>query len=600
MSEIYAVAVVGISLGILTGLGGQVSLGQFAIAAVGGVVAYKVMSHGGNAVLAYVAAGVVGSAVLALIALPALKVKGLMLTVTTLAFAVMAPEWLLAQPWMMGGGKGGVTAGINPVPPAPFGHPLNTGRKYYFLALFVLVAALWLARNIRKAGFGRLLIAVRDNENGARAFSIRAGMVTFQGILVAGFVAGIGGALYTGSFSRVTPSTFPATMSISVVVMLIIGGMEVVPGPLLGALVVIGIPTFITLDSAGLAANSLGQLMIILFLPAGLAQVAEPLRDRLVKFFGRRAGIDVEAAYSGMRAEGELSADRARQLLAARPLGDGRVTAGSVLLAAEGLTKSYGGVRAVSEVAVTVRAGEIVGLIGANGAGKTTLFELLSGFTEPDAGRVVFDGHDVSGLGPEARGRRGLVRSFQDSALFPTLTVEETVMLALERLHRTRLLTSTVGWSRVEKRRRAEAATILTALGLDAYRTRQIQECSTATRRLTEIACMITMQPTLLLLDEPSSGIAQRETDVLGDLLVAVKERLNVTLFVIEHDVPLIMGISDRIVAMANGQVIGVGTPDEVRRDPLVVESYLGANLPAVTAATTAGPQIATAAGGDG
>src|SRR5207248_5645429 len=186
---------------------------------------------------------------------------------------------------------------------------------------------------------------------------------------------------------------------------------------------------------------------------------------------------------------------------------------GTVLLDARHLAKSFGGVRAVRDVTLQVRAGETLGLIGPNGAGKTTTFELLAGFGRADGGEVWFDGRDVSMLGPEARAQLGLIRSFQDSALFPTMTVTDAVAVALERTSPTGFLSSVAGFSLRERERVARARDIVSLMGLERYRDMQIQELSTGTRRITELACLVATRPTLLLFDEPSTGIAQRETE---------------------------------------------------------------------------------------
>jgi ABC-type branched-subunit amino acid transport system ATPase component len=253
------------------------------------------------------------------------------------------------------------------------------------------------------------------------------------------------------------------------------------------------------------------------------------------------------------------------------------------LLEARGLVKRFGGITAVNGVSFEIRTGETLGLIGPNGAGKTTTFELLGGFTKPDHGSVRFAGRDVSRLGPEARAGLGLIRSFQDAALFPTMTVEETITVAQERLARTSFLGSVLGISgRSDRAKRERARELIDLLGLDAYRSRQIRELSTGTRRISEIACLVALEPSCLLLDEPSSGIAQRETEALGALLDDLKRQLDLTLVVIEHDIPLIMGISDRIVAMADGSVICEGSPDVVRNNAMVIDAYLGGSITAI------------------
>jgi ABC-type branched-subunit amino acid transport system ATPase component len=204
---------------------------------------------------------------------------------------------------------------------------------------------------------------------------------------------------------------------------------------------------------------------------------------------------------------------------------------------------------------------------------------------------VWFDGQEVTSFGPEARARLGLIRSFQDSALFPTLTVTDAVALALERSLPTGFLSSAAGFSFSERNKERQAREIVSVMGLGPYRDMQIQELSTGTRRITEIACLVATKPTLLLFDEPSTGIAQRETEALGDVIREIKRTLGVTLVVIEHDMPLIMGLADRIIAMADGKIIASGPPEVVQKDPLVVEAYLGGSLEAIE---RSGPAVGT------
>jgi ABC-type branched-subunit amino acid transport system ATPase component/ABC-type branched-subunit amino acid transport system permease subunit len=577
--SIMSFAVIGLSVGIVTGLGGQLSLGQFAIGAGGAWASYEVSSRTGNFALSFLYAGLAGAAISLVIGLPALRIRGLFLTVTTLSFALVTPAFLLQQGFVLGDG---VDPG-RPCIDAACKHALDTGKAYYLFALPVLVIVTLLARNVRRGGFGRLLTAIRDNEEAARAFTVPAARVKTQGFLLAGYVAGIGGALYGHALSRIGSSTFPTSASIAVVAMTVIGGISLLSGPIIGALFVIGIPAFVPLDSAGLAASAFGQLIIILYLPSGLGGLAEPVRDRIVKALGRRAGIDVAAAYDQTpTAAGSAPAAtsaQVRQRRAPVEVPERLRPPGTSLLEVSGLRKSFGGVHAVRGVSMSVRAGETVGLIGPNGAGKTTTFELIGGFTKADGGRVVFEGHDVTTHGPEARGRLGLIRSFQDAALFPTLTVHETVRLSLERTHPTRFFASVLGFSGGERQKEQLTRDLIGFMGLDRYSTSQVQQLSTGTRRIVEIACLVGLQPTLLLLDEPSSGIAQRETEALGQLLETIKAQLQLSLLIIEHDIPLVMGLADRIVAMADGTVIASGTPDVVRNDPAVVEAYLGGSL---------------------
>jgi ABC-type branched-subunit amino acid transport system ATPase component/ABC-type branched-subunit amino acid transport system permease subunit len=578
---IIGFAIVGLSIGVLTGLGGQLTLGQFAVAAIGAVVSFRFSSRFGDFPLALLLAGLTAAAVSVLVGLPALRIRGLMLTVTTLGFALATPAWLLAQPWMLGSGR-------EPGRPVVFGHALDSGHSYYYFALVLFLITFLLARNVRRSGFGRLLVAVRDNEDAARAFSVRASVVKLQGYLVAGFIAGIGGAAYGHALATMGPSTFPTSASLTVVVLTVLGGVGVLAGPVLGAVWLLGLP-LLNIGNIGLAATDLGALLLILGRPGGLVQLVEPLRDRLVRALARAQGIDPEPHYAGEE-EDPAGVPMLVESGRAERAPDGRTPvrrgqddpAAAPLLEARDLRKRFGGITAVADVSFRVRRGETLGLIGPNGAGKTTTFELLGGFTRPDAGTVRLDGRDVTRLAPESRAHLGLIRSFQDAALFPTMTVTEVVMLALERSAPTRFLPSTLGMRRSERRKEPRARELVARLGLERYRDKQVQELSTGTRRITEIACLVALDPVCLLLDEPSSGIAQRETEALGRLLRDLRDELGLTLVVIEHDMPLIMGIADRIVAMDSGRVIAEGMPDEVGSDPLVVEAYLGGPLPSV------------------
>ena len=571
LTSIIGFSTVALSIGVITGLGGQLSLGQFALAGVGATASYHVASRTGNVPLGIVYGGVTAALASLVIGLPSLRVRGLLLTVTTLSFALVVTSWGLQQPWAL------TAIGVAPGRPVLFGRELATGKSYYVFALAAFVLVFLLARNVRRNGFGRLLVAVRDNEDNARAFGVAARRVKMQGFLLAGFIAGVGGAVYGHTFSSIQNGAFLTRYSADIVVMTVVGGVSVLWGPVLGAAFVFGVPAFVPLDSAGLAGTKLGLLLVILYAPGGLAQVVAPLRARVVAWFGQRAGVTDEVL-----AEDAPSFVLGTDLRVRDANPSPKRLERGMALEAIGVGKRFGGVAALSDVSIGVARGETLGLIGPNGAGKTTLFEVLAGFTRPDGGSVRFEGRDVTAATPEARARLGLIRSFQDAALFPTMTVLETVTLAMERLVPTSVTGSVLGLSGRERRREAAARDLVGSMGLWAYRGKQVQELSTGTRRITELACLIALEPKVLLLDEPSSGIAQRETEALGSLLRDLKASLELTMVVIEHDIPLIMGLADRIVAMDAGQVIASGAPDVVRHDPRVVEAYLGGRVEAI------------------
>ncbi|HUQ38608.1 MAG TPA: MFS transporter [Acidimicrobiales bacterium] len=252
----------------------------------------------------------------------------------------------------------------------------------------------------------------------------------------------------------------------------------------------------------------------------------------------------------------------------------------AVVLEVAEVSRRYGGIQAVADVSFELHAGEILGVIGPNGAGKTTLFDIVSGFVVPDEGRITLAGEDVTALGPDGRARRGLGRSFQDARLFPALTVRSTIALALERQVAVRdpvaaaLHLPAVLDSEQEVAERVEALVAL--MGLGAFADKFVSELSTGSRRIVDLACVLAHEPKVILFDEPSSGIAQRETEALGPLLRRVRDATGASLLVIEHDMPLVTSISDRMLALDLGQVVTTGAPSEVVNHPEVVASYLG------------------------
>ena len=252
-------------------------------------------------------------------------------------------------------------------------------------------------------------------------------------------------------------------------------------------------------------------------------------------------------------------------------------------LAVESLAVRFGGVHALGGVDLTVGQDEIVGLIGTNGAGKTTLMDCVSGYVAPDEGSITVYGCEVSRMAPELRPYAGLGRSFQDARLYPSLTVTETLLVAVER-HAPSGLFAGMFWlaGRQERAKRRVVGELITMMGLGAYAERRTGELSTGTRRVVDLTCILAQRPRLLLLDEPTAGIDQRETEAFGPLLRRIKDELGCAILLIEHDMPLIMSLSDRVYAMEAGRVITSGTPEQVKNDPRVVASYLGTTEEAI------------------
>ena len=257
------------------------------------------------------------------------------------------------------------------------------------------------------------------------------------------------------------------------------------------------------------------------------------------------------------------------------------------VLEARQVTKLYGGLRAVADVSFAVRPGEILGIAGPNGAGKTTLFDVVSGFVRPDRGTITLQpdraapARDVTRLAPHARASLGLGRSFQGGRLFPALTVSETIAVACERSVRVRNPVAAAfhlpAVSRSERTIRARVDELVERLHLGPYADRFGHELSTGTRRIVDLACVLAHEPSVLLLDEPAAGVAQRDTEALGPLLAELRDSLDAAVLVIEHDIGVLGTIADRLVVLDHGQVVADGAPAAVLADPAVAGAYLGA-----------------------
>jgi ABC-type branched-subunit amino acid transport system ATPase component len=281
---------------------------------------------------------------------------------------------------------------------------------------------------------------------------------------------------------------------------------------------------------------------------------------------------------------------------------------GPARLEIEELAVSFGGLKAVNMVSLAVEPGAIVGLIGANGSGKTTLLDAVSGLVPLAGGRLRFDDEDLTDYIPEERARLGLVRSFQDCRLYPELSVEDTLLLCEDARRRIDVLSTTLQlpWARrAEREKRRAVDGVIGSFGLERFRSHSTAHLSTGTRRVVDLASIVLANPRLLLLDEPTAGIAQREAEAFIPLLRRLQEVTDSTILLVEHDVPLVFELCSTVVVMQTGEVVSVGTPDQVRRDPEALAAYLGASEEALNvsgplaASSTTDPSAGDPASGD-
>ncbi|HEY3844420.1 MAG TPA: branched-chain amino acid ABC transporter permease/ATP-binding protein [Acidimicrobiales bacterium] len=548
-------AIVAISLTILVGWAGQLSLGQFAVVGVGAFLAARLAHHGWSLVALLVVCGLAGAGVMLIIGLPALRIQGLTLAVTTLGFAVVASEWVFQQSWFTS--SPGTILDLQPMALLDgLGH-VRTQLSIYLISVAVLVLAAAAARSLQTSTPGRLIVAVRDDERAAAAQGINPTTVKLAVLAVSGFLAGMVGVLWADAWLVANPGQFAPAVSLSVLAIPVVGGLGSISGAIVAAMVLY-LPTYFLLGSQPalqIAFPSLLMLVVLMIYPTGIAGVAVKLWNAFLK--------KLEAA--------QLIHDHAA-------IGRGVLEVADVHV-------RFGGIRALQGATMEVRSGEIIGLIGPNGAGKSTLIDTISGVIRPASGSITLLGADVTTLPPDLRAGLGMGRSFQSAHLFPGLTVRETVQTMIGSRKGIGIIASILRapWTRkAENACRLEADELIARMGLSDFADTSTGDLSTGSRRICDLALQVAGKPKLLLLDEPTAGIAQRETEAFGPLLRRLREELDCAIVIVEHDMPLLMGLCDRVYAMVEGRMIAVGTPEEIRANPLVVASYLGTDETAI------------------
>jgi ABC-type branched-subunit amino acid transport system ATPase component/ABC-type branched-subunit amino acid transport system permease subunit len=569
-TRVLVYALVGLSVVIALGWAGQLSLCQFAFVGLGAVVTASLHQRGMPFGPAVACAATAGTLAAIAVGLPALRVKGLFLAVTTLAFAIAAGGYVLTHSLFFGD---------TTIVSIPRGHvwfiDLESGRTYYFLCLAVFTGAALSVAHVRTTGVGRRIIAVRDNEEAAASFSVPPALAKLTAFGLAGALAGLAGGLLAGLQVQVSSQGFQPQLSLEVVAMTIIGGTGSVAGAVLGALYVVGLPSlFDNSPEVRLLTSGVGLLVLLLYVPGGLLQILHRARDLLL-------GIAGEDDADGI-AEVPVNAAPATPATGAH---ETTAAASEPVLRVEHLTVRFGGLTAVNDVTLDVNGGEIIGLIGSNGAGKSTLMNAISGFVRTAGGSISAFGSDITSLPAHRRAQLGLGRVFQDARLFPELTVLENVLVALEREETSELVPSLLALPpsiRAERRKVAAAIDVTDRLGLHPWRDTPVAHLSTGTRRIAELACLLALDTRVLLLDEPTAGVAQREAEAFGPLIQQIRTELDATVLLIEHDMPLVMALSDRIYCLSAGAVIAEGPPKAIRRDPLVIASYLGTDERAI------------------
>jgi branched-chain amino acid transport system ATP-binding protein len=526
MATLALTAIAGIGLNILLGLTGQVSFGHVGFYAIG---AYTVAILSTAATLdfwlALPAALLLSALVGALLALPALRVKGPYLAMITIAFGFVVENG--ASEWR------GLTGGQNGIMGVPtikaFGASFGErGVALLAIALCALLTyAFW---RLARSQWGAAMRAVKDSETAAESVGLNPVAIKALAFALSAACAGLAGALFAPLSGFVTPSTFAFLQSILFVLVVIVGGAGTVSGPLVGAAIVVLLPELL----AGLAEYRLlffGALMLVVLwlAPEGIVgEIQKWIRKRRVPVSPR---------------EPEALAERSPRLS----------------LQLSGLTIAFGGVKAATGVSFEARPGEVTSLIGPNGAGKTTVLNMLGGFYKPDAGEMRLGGADITRLPAWRIARSGIARTYQTSQLFGSLTVLENLVIA----------------SPERAGSEKEAESLLAFVGYRGDLHARAADLPHVDRRLVETARALATRPAVLLLDEPAAGLSRDDKERLAALMRRIAQS-GIAVLLVEHDMAIVMGISDRVVVLDAGAPIAAGTPREVQQDPKVRAAYLG------------------------
>jgi ABC-type branched-subunit amino acid transport system ATPase component/ABC-type branched-subunit amino acid transport system permease subunit len=560
--------VVLLSLTLLTGYAGQLSLAQVSIAGLGSLAAAQLVAKAGWPLpLAALTGVAVSIPVGVIVGLPAVRTRGVTLAVVTLGLAEALNAVVFSSVNITGG-----NAGVSVGSPSLFGIAVDETdfpRRYSLLALAFFVALGLGVRNIRQSGVGRKLIAVRGNERAAASLGINVAGAKLYAFVVSSAIATVGGLLIAFRYPNALFDNFDPFQSVNYVVQSTIGGVGYIPGALAGTstepsgvgnkvLTNLGFGTWLLL---------VGGILLLLTLILNPDGIAGGIAQQL----SRWQPVKVENGLAQKRAQ------RRQVSIAEASTGKNLSRLEPSELSVRELTVRFGAVTAVDGVTFTLHSGEVLGVIGPNGAGKTTLVDAITGYVDAQ-GSVTMDGHELQRLSVHRRSKLGITRSFQSLELFEELTVLENLLVASERRGIWHWGTC-LFWPGRKKLGRATSV-VVDELDLHSSLGASPADLPYGRRRLLAIARAVASGPRILLLDEPAAGLSDVDRSELRHLLRRLAEDWGLAVLLIEHDVDLVMSVSDRVVAMEFGKVLAIGVPSDIRRHPEVLRSYLGGEGP--------------------
>jgi branched-chain amino acid transport system permease protein len=552
-SAIYLIATMG--LNVLSGYANITSIGHGALVCVGAyATAISTVRYGWNFWPACGLSVLVGMGFSLLLGLPALRLSSWYFVLITIAFS-LAVAGMLTDLRSFTGGYGGI---VGVQPPTFMGAKL--GGKALFGLLVVIIAVLWWAlSNIMHSRIGWALHSIREGDVRAQANGVSTTRLRLFAFLMAGALAGLAGAFYASAKVVVTPEEFGFDFSIFFLFIMVLGGPARLAGPLLGVLTFYVLPELLgSLKEYRMIVYGIGLLLFSIFLPEGLAGLLSRVEERFQR--RRAAGATVPQA---PQAPGASAAARVE----------------GMALSVSEVGKSFGGVRALDGISLSVRPGSIHAIVGPNGSGKTTLLNVISGFYKADGGSVVLGDTVLTGLAPTRVARMGVQRTFQTPKLLADLTVLENTRFggySREQATGLEIALSLPRARREAAQLDAEAMELLAVVGLAHRAHDKAGELPHGQQRLVELARAMIGHPRMLLLDEPAAGLSMGELKEFEALMHKMRE-LGMTLVMVEHHIELVANIADSVTVLDQGRLLAEGTPEEVFRSAAVVSAYTGA-----------------------